>query len=363
LLVVGIGVAAQQSDRERTENNSRRAADRLRSLQQEADGLATQERTLLGELRKLEVERELRAEALHYVTAKAADAARELAATDDEIERLERQEESTRPELRSRLVELYKLGQGRYLRLLLSVSDVRDLSRASRLVTELAKSDRDRVAAHEERLKGLKDARTRLETRERELSDLRAQAENARAAVDRAVTSRNQLIGNIDLQRDLNAQLSGELLGAQQKLQAALRDMAGSTTTLPLGPFRGDLEWPVAGAVRQRFGAAASAGHPASSGIEIAAAEGTPVHAIHDGTVAFTGPFTGFGSLIIVQHDTQSFSLYGNLGDIAVARGTRVETGEIVGTSGASVGGAPGLYFELRIDGRPVDPLQWLKKR
>src|SRR5262249_62137139 len=134
-------------------------------------------------------------------------------------------------------------------------SDVRDLARASRLVTEMAKSDRERVAAHEQRLKDLKTARTRLETRERELSDLRTQAETARAAVDRAVTSRNQLIGDIDRQRDLNAQLSGELLGAQQKLQAALRDMAASTTTLPLGPFRGDLEWPVDGTVRQRFGA------------------------------------------------------------------------------------------------------------
>src|SRR5262249_46036497 len=120
---------------------------------------------------------------------------------------------------------------------------------------------------------------------------------------------------------------------------------------------------PVDGTVRQRFGASSSVGRPASSGIEIAAAEGTPVHAIHDGTVAFTGPFTGFGSLVIVQHDAQSFSLYGNLSDIAVARGGRVQTGEIIATSGASVVGAPGLYFELRIDGRPVDPLQWLKVR
>jgi septal ring factor EnvC (AmiA/AmiB activator) len=366
-LALTAALLAQQLDRERTETNSRRAAERLQTLQQEADRLAAQERTLLGDLRKLEIEREMRSETLRDATARAADVARELAATDGEIERLEQEEDTSRPELRARLVELYKLGQGRYLRLLLSVSDVRDLARASRLVAELARSDRDRVEAHERRLKDLKDARARLESREQDLSSLRAQAESARAEVDRAVATRNQLIGDIDRQRDLNAQLSGELQGAQQKLQLALRDMAAGANAgaapLPLGPFQGDLEWPVPGTVRQRFGAASAPGRPPSSGIEIAAMEGAAVHAIHDGTVAFTGPFTGFGNLVIVQHDPQSFSLYGNLADISVAKGAHVETGATVGTSGASVLGAPGLYFELRIDGRPVDPLQWLKGR
>jgi murein hydrolase activator len=55
--------------------------------------------------------------------------------------------------------------------------------------------------------------------------------------------------------------------------------------------------------------------------------------------------------------------LYGNLGEVAVARGARVDQGQELGTVGISPAGSAGLYFELRVDGRPVDPLQWLRKR
>jgi septal ring factor EnvC (AmiA/AmiB activator) len=100
-----------------------------------------------------------------------------------------------------------------------------------------------------------------------------------------------------------------------------------------------------------------------SNGIEIAAAEGTPSLAIHGGTVAFAGAFAGCGNLVILDHGAQAFSLYGNLLDIAVARGARLERGQPVGSVGFSLTGPAGLYFELRVDGRAVDPLQWLKKR
>ena len=66
---------------------------------------------------------------------------------------------------------------------------------------------------------------------------------------------------------------------------------------------------------------------------------------------------------MILDHGAQTFSLYGDLLDIAVKKGARVERGQPVGTVGPTPSGAAGLYFELRVDGQPVDPLQWLKKR
>ena len=80
--------------------------------------------------------------------------------------------------------------------------------------------------------------------------------------------------------------------------------------------------------------------------------------------VAYADLFAGFGNLVIVDHGAQNYSLYGNLLEIAVTKGTRVEQGHVVGTVGAPPTSAtPGLYFELRVDGQPVDPLQWLRKR
>jgi septal ring factor EnvC (AmiA/AmiB activator) len=86
------------------------------------------------------------------------------------------------------------------------------------------------------------------------------------------------------------------------------------------------------------------------------------VAAVHEGTVAFADLFTGYGTLVIVEHGGGAFSLYGYLDKAQVARGQRVEAGTAVGVSGRNPSGNPALYFELRIDGRPVDPLQWLQK-
>lgn len=368
VLLPGALFAGQLPDRERTEALAARATQRLQALHDEADRLATEERTLLRDLRQLELSRQIRTAELRQSDAEAKQAASELAAIDAEIRRLEQQEQAEAPELRARLTELYKLGQGRYLRMVLSISDARRLGAAARMVAALAQRDRDRLAAHQRRRDSLAASRTQLSERAVRLSALRADAEKARAAADRAVADRNAIIDGIDRQRDLNAQLAGELMGAQQSLQARLGEIAGSPAAaepvaLPLRAFRSDLDWPVPGSVRQRFGAAAGNRRGLSNGIDIAAAEGTPALAVHGGTVAFADTFAGYGKLVILDHGSQAFSLYGNLLEIAVARGARVERGQPVGSVGFALTGAAGLYFELRVDGRAVDPLQWLKKR
>jgi septal ring factor EnvC (AmiA/AmiB activator) len=359
---------AQPTDRARTEALARRASERLQSLQREAERLATQERTLMGDLRKLELDRQLKAEELRQVDADAAKIEGELTSISTRMEALQQSERAARPELTSRLVEMYKLGQARYLRLLLATPDLRRMGQASRTIAALAKLDRDRIASRKRTLDELKAAQATLEERGRQLATARAAASKAEVALARAAQARNDLIRDIDRRRDLNAQLAGELQTAQQKLQASLRELAtgkspAEPAALPLRPFRGELDWPVTGAVLRRFGRPTSGGGSPSNGIEIAAAEDASAVAIHDGTVAFAGPFPEFGNLVILDHGSQTFSLYGDLLDISVKKGARLERGQPVGSVGATASGTSGLYFELRVDGQPVDPLQWLKRR
>ena len=354
---------AQQPDRARTEALARRATERLQSLQREADRLAAEERSLLNDVKKLEIDRQIRAEELKRVDADAAKVQADLDATGARAAALERTSRDEAPQLRARLVEIYKLGEARYLRLLLSTPDLRRIGQSTRTVAALAKLDRERIASHARTLDELKRERRTLEDRQAQLAALRGAAEKAGIAAQRAAQAKSALIRDIDSRRDMNAQLAGELQGAQQKVQAALRDLtaggaAAGEPSLPLKPFRGDLEWPVAGTVARRFGRG-----PTANGMEIAAAEGAEARAIHDGTVAFAGPFSGFGNLVILDHGSQAFSLYGDLLDIGVKKGDRVEHGRRVGTVGATSSGGSGLYFELRVDGQPVDPLQWLRKR
>ena len=253
LAVIG-GVTAQQADRARTEALARRATERLQALQREADRMAADERTLLGELRTLEIEREIKAGELAQADAEAAKVRAELDATTARMEALQDSERVEGPELRARLVEIYKLGRARYLRLLLSTPDLRRIGQATRTVAALAKLDRDRVVSHQRTLDELKTTRVTLEQRGRQLaSPAREPKRGGAAAAQRAAQARSDLVRDIDRKRDLNAQLAGELQSAQQKLQATLRDLATRGDRprpgrpLPLRPFRGDLDWPVDG--------------------------------------------------------------------------------------------------------------------
>jgi septal ring factor EnvC (AmiA/AmiB activator) len=355
-------LVAQDSDRERTETLSRRAADRLQSLHDEADRLATEERTLLGDVRRLELDREIKTTELEQAREQQRKATEELAALDQQVTTMAEQSKAALPDLRARVVTLYKLGRGQYARLLLSASDLRQLGQAVRLVSALAEQDRLRMAEHQQRLTDLSAVRAKARDRQARLQQLQASAEKAQASADQALQAHSAMVRDIDARRDVNAQYASELMGAQQRLQASLAGLSTSTPALPIAPFKGDLEWPVAGAVRLRFGAA-DAGRPPLRGVEIDAGSGSPVKAIHEGTVAYADPFAGYGRLVIVDHGNQTFSLYGNLGEIGVTKDARVQRGMTVGTVGLSDAGVPGLYFELRVDGRAVDPLQWLAKR
>lgn len=368
-LLLGVAVTAQSPDRAQTEALAKRAAERLAALQREAESLARQERGVLAELRKLEVDRAIKVEELAKVQRETREVQQQLAAATAQAQRLQGEAERQRPDVEARMVQLYKMGRAGYWRLLLDVNNLREVGRAYRTAAALGKIDRDRVEEHRLTLEALAAERARLESRARALAGLQKRAQDAAAAVERAVTARANLVQSIDERRDLNAQLAGELQDAQQKLQATLnaaaagRPAAGAVN-LPLRPFQGTLPWPADGIVSSRFGRQPpnSPGPPIRNGIELSLPEGQPVTAIHGGTVAYADLFSGYANLVIVEHGSGAYSLYGHLSGLSVKKGDRVEAGTTVGASGRNPAGNPSAYFELRVDGKPVDPLQWLKR-
>jgi len=369
-LVIGSALLAQAPSQDRAAAEaSKRAGDRIRALQREADDLAAKERTLLVELRKLEVERQLKVEEVAKFDRDVAETERKLAETTKRLATLRRTADEQRPDVEARLVQLYKLGSGGYWRLLLDVDDLRSMGRAYRTASAMTALDKLRVLQHQQTLDALARERTALETRSREAANLRDQARRARAALDRAMASRNALVDSIDQRRDLNAQLASELQTAQQRLQSSVGQLpdalAAAAVGLPIKPFQGALPWPGRGALAQRFGRQPSSRFGTTivrNGVELSTAEGQPVRAVHEGTVAFAGPYTGYGNLVIVDHGDRSYSLYGHMTTVDVTLGQRVDVQAPLGTSGRNPSGTPALYFELRIDGAAVDPLQWLKR-
>jgi septal ring factor EnvC (AmiA/AmiB activator) len=368
-LALSASLAAQTLDSGRADADARRVNDRMRTLQAEADRLAGQARTLLGDLRTLEVERALQDERVREAQAAIAGGRAAIDASGARLAALEQQRVSQVPDLQVQLVDIYKRGRAGYTKLLFGSTSVREFGRAARAVAALMAINQRRVADHQRTLEGLTRERAMLEEELRALQVREAEALAARAAANRALASRAMLIAQIDARRDLNAQLAGELQIAQERLQQQVARLSSGGTVepvaIPLAPFRGALEWPVPGRVTGRFGQrSGQAGEPgASNGIQIAAPEGTPVRALHTGTVSYADVFTGFGNLVIVDHGANTYSLYGYLSSITAARGATVDDASEVGRVGTAPAGPAALYLEIRVDGRSVDPVQWLKPR
>lgn len=369
VVALGAGLAAQTADRGRTEAEVRRVDDRIRALRNEADSLAGQARTLLGDLRKLEIDREIQIEQVRQAQAAIAQGRAAVADTTERLTSLEEQRAGQLPDVQTQLVDIYKRGRAGYARLLFGGSSLREFGRATRAVAALMNINRQRIDEHRRTLEAVQLERERLAAEIPALQAREAEARQAQAAANRALAARTALVAQIDERRDLNAQFAGELQIAYERLQRQVANLEAGRPAepvpVPLAPFRGALDWPVAGRMAVQFGQPSGRLNDSTlrNGVEIAALEGTPVHAIHSGTVSFADAFTGFGNLVIVDHGANMYSLYGYLGAVSVTRGNAVDSGTEIARVGSPPAGPAALYLEIRIDGRSVDPVEWLKPR
>ncbi len=125
--------------------------------------------------------------------------------------------------------------------------------------------------------------------------------------------------------------------------------------------LKGKLKLPVKGELSGKFGAQREDGGLTWKGLFIRAEEGQPVKAVADGQVVYADWLRGYGNLVIVDHGTGYWSLYGHNESLTKQVGDSIAAGEAIASVG-STGGAvsSGVYFELRQDGKPFDPMRWV---
>jgi septal ring factor EnvC (AmiA/AmiB activator) len=342
-----------------------RVRERRAALEQELARLRGEERSLLGEVERLELELRLRTEELTEIQITLKRTRARLDATVARVRQLETSLAAARPALAAHARALYKLGDMSYLRLLLSIDRPSDFFRGYRFITTLARRDNARVAAFRADLGALVAERAELEQRTRESIALRGRLSAARRDLDAQRGRKTELLASLVERKELNAAYVEELAEAESRLQRLLAGLAEGDVAVPLGAFRGGLPWPVEGRVREGFGRRK---HPrfdtytVHNGIEIEAGPDAEVRAVHGGRVVFADRFRGYGLMVVVDHGGKHHSLYAHLADVTVAAGQDVDAGTRLGTAGPEGLDGPGVYFEMRYQGRPEDPLDWLRR-
>jgi septal ring factor EnvC (AmiA/AmiB activator) len=343
----------------------RQVRERREHLQGELLRLRGQEKSLLGDVERLEVGVRLRTEELREIQIGLQRTAARINETSKKVRDLTRTLDETRPQLAAHARALYKLGDLSYLRILLSVDRPSDIFRGYRFVTALARRDNERIAGFRASLVALAAQKAELERKTHESLLLRSQLEAARKSLDADRQRKTELLTAIVEKKEMHAAYVQELEEAEAKLRQLFDGLGDGEAAIPLGAFRGALPWPVTGKIRSAFGRHK---HPkfdtytVQNGIEIEAAPDTPVEAVHEGTVAFADRFRGYGLMVILDHGGKHHSLYAHLAEARVEAGQKIGAGQVLGTVGASGLEGPGLYFEMRFQGKPEDPGEWLKK-
>ncbi len=139
---------------------------------------------------------------------------------------------------------------------------------------------------------------------------------------------------------------------------SAPRPVVQKPPARPAPATRGTLDWPLKGVLYGRFG---KKGREPHDGIDLAVPVGTPVKTAQEGDVLYAGEQRGYGLIIIIQHSERLITLYAHNRDLRVRTGQKVRRGQVIATVGESgKTSGPQLHFEVRLDGKPVDPLDYL---
>ncbi|HET8705087.1 MAG TPA: peptidoglycan DD-metalloendopeptidase family protein, partial [Pseudomonadales bacterium] len=132
--------------------------------------------------------------------------------------------------------------------------------------------------------------------------------------------------------------------------------------TVPFRLAHGKLPWPAKGRIIARFGQSREQGKLVWDGTLIQAPSGTPVRAIHSGTVELAQYLRGYGFIVILDHGGGYMSVYAYNESLARKKGDRVNAGDVIAAVGNTGGQAvPALYFQIRYNGQAVDPAGWCR--
>ncbi|MFO7541716.1 MAG: peptidoglycan DD-metalloendopeptidase family protein [Thiobacillus sp.] len=402
-----VSVQANQVDRKQSELDALK--ERLETLQQAFRGTQADRKEAADELRQSE-----RAISQAMRQLRELDGARQRTRAD--LQALTRQADAAAANIRQQQVHLaqslkaaYLRGQGDSLKLIFNGADpnqaARDLrylshvSRAQHAQIEALRTELDKLAALRQaaaaktsKLTQLQEAREAeqqklladKQEREQVMQKLSVQIQQQRREISNLKRDERSLTRLVErLNRLMAQQAAREAARARaaakqaQKKQPVEKDPSGKPRKVlavntetpvafrsdkPFSRMKGDLRLPVAGELMNRFGAPREDGGVSWKGLFIRAAQGSAVKAIAAGQVVFSEWLRGFGNLIIVDHGEGYMSLYSNNESLYKQVGERVQPGDAIAAVGNS-GGQPdnGLYFEMRHQSRPVNPLQWVK--
>ncbi len=361
--LTGGGVfAAATTDRPAATREADLAAirERVADLEGRLEEIRRRKEGLVGDLVEADYELRLQEERVAEV-ASGLDAARvELEAVEQETGEVEQRLESVRRALARRTTGLYRLGGRGSARLLLSTRATGDLLPVVRALRYLVQRDAELRRSLSE---------TELELR-RQLTALSAQ----RQRVGELVAVERQRLAELRTIRRRRARLLAEVESTERSAAAEVADWSAREGRLgallaeldrrdplsgrEISEFKGALDRPITGTIVRPFGPRRDPRYRTlvpHNGVQFSGLRDEAVRVVFPGRVRYADRLEGYGPTVVVEHAGRVFTLYAGMAEISVGRDELLSFGQSIGRTDG------GLYFEVRVDNRPVDPASWIR--
>jgi septal ring factor EnvC (AmiA/AmiB activator) len=278
--------------------------------------------------------------------------------------------ERRREWIKKKLRAMYKYGHNPEIAMLfLSADDISQLMRSGKFLQYVALSENKVLNTYKENLENLQNRERQLMILKEEMVKNRKKVSDEETSLAESRSNKKMLLASVKKEKSSYTKMLNELKDTSRRLLEIIRESEKTDTFSATGfsKLKGRLSWPLEGKVAIPYGSQKDPNFNTPifrSGAYIRSNSDSLAKAVYNGKVVFAEWFKGYGQLIIINHGEGYHTLYGSLSEIFTKVGDIIKANEIIGRIGNSgVLNAPGLYFEVRYKGKPLDPLQWLQKR
>ncbi|MDO9694723.1 MAG: peptidoglycan DD-metalloendopeptidase family protein [Candidatus Latescibacteria bacterium] len=379
LLWSGFFSPAISQETDSQEGQLKAIRQKLAEARARAQELKGQEKNILGQMERMAEQINLTRQVLNALRDKEARLNSEVRKLDGQMLKAESQMSRRQALMETRVRQMYKQGRLYEWEVLVTRASFADIVKRYKYLRLFSLQDRRLYdAIKEERTQISRDKADRQE-RLITLAQVKGETELEMANLKEAEQQQKKLLDRVRQEKASKEALVKELAAAAKKLQNLIDDLERQRkaelqkrrkTVPPPGTTvlerkQGGLLWPAEGRLYSSFGLKKHSKYNTyiqNNGIDIYSSYGSTVVAVAPGKVVYAERFLGYGNVILIDHEGGYYTLYGNLTDMLVFTGSSVAEGQVIAKVGGSVDG-PIMHFEVRKGGKPVDPVQWLKRK
>lgn len=372
LLVLLLGVSPLgATERQAKEAELKQLRERITALQQRLQKARGQHDALRNELRTTERRIGELNRNIRRLDQDLAERRRRQEKLEGEERSLQKTVAAQRDYLAAQVRAAYAMGRQEYLKILLNQQSPSTVGRVVTYYDYLNQARSERITRLSATINELERVQRELEAEAERLRTLREQRAGEKSALEQSRLEREQVVRRLKAEIESEDQRLTGMRRDEAQLKELIRALADALSDIPAEagnrkPFaslKGKMQWPASGPLLVSYGSPRKLGKLRWSGVMIGAQQGQEVRTVSHGRVAFADWLRGYGLLMIIDHGDGYMSLYGHNQSLYKETGDWVEAGETIASVGDSGGvDKVGLYFEIRKNGRPTDPVRWCRR-